>query len=185
MVKRGKVIRMDCWDRLPGKNRLKRGNERYCDLTPRPTLHRIGNIYYTSFYRRTKSGMSFDEIKQSELVAYDFAEVVCGFLRCFVASFNDMCIITTPRRRHHDGFHFASVVCQNISKNLNIPFYCDAVQCINRSRLDPDFVLLRPISERRVIVFDDIITTGMTLTATTNLLDDRELVLNIIGINNR
>ena len=185
MVKRGKIIRMDRWDRLPGKNRLKRGNERYCDLTPRPTLHRIGNIYYTSFYRRTKSGMSFDEIKQSELVAYDFAEVVCGFLRCFVASFNDMCIITTPRRRHHDGFHFASVVCQNISKNLNIPFYCDAVQCINRSRLDPDFVLLRPICERRVIVFDDIITTGMTLTATANLLDDRELVLNIIGINNR
>lgn len=162
-----------------------RGNERYCDLTPRPSLHRLGNIYYTSFYRRTKRGMSFDEIKQSEVVAHDVAEVVCGFLRCFLSSFKDMCIITTPRRRHYDGFHFASAVCRYIAENLNIPFYSDAVQCVNRSRLDPDFVLLRHIDERRVIVFDDIITTGMTLTATANLLDDREFVLNIIGINNR
>ena len=185
MAKRGKIIRMDRWDRLPGKNRLMRGNERYCDLTPRPSLHRLGNIYYTSFYRRTKRGMSFDEIKQSEVVAHDVAEVVCGFLRCFLSSFKDMCIITTPRRRHYDGFHFASGVCRYIAENLNIPFYSDAVQCVNRSRRDPDFVLLRHIDERRVIVFDDIITTGMTLTATANLLDDRELVLNIIGINNR
>lgn len=176
---------MDRWDRLPGKSRLKRGNEHYCELTPRPSLHRLGNIYYTSFYRRTKSGMSFTEIKQSEVVAHYFAEVVCGFLRGFIASFNDWCIITTPRRRHHDSFLFASAVCLHISENLNIPFYCDAVQCINRCRLDPDFVLLRPINERRVIVFDDIITTGMTLTTTNNLLGDREFVLNLIGINNR
>lgn len=185
MAKHGKIIRMDRWDRLPGKNRLKRGNDHYCNLTPRPSLHRLGNIYYTSFYRRTKSGMSFEEIKQSEVVAYDFAEVVCGFLRCYISSFNDMCIITTPRRRHYDSFHFASAVCFQISKILNIPFYSDAVQCVNRSRLAPDFMLLRLFSERRVIVFDDIITTGMTLTATNNLLDDREFVLNLIGINNR
>jgi predicted amidophosphoribosyltransferase len=36
-----------------------------------------------------------------------------------------------------------------------------------------------------VIVYDDIITTGTTLTATASLLADRDFVLNIIGINNR
>ena len=139
MVKRGKIIRMDSRDSLPGKNRLMRGNERYCDLTPRPSLHRLGNIYYTSFYRRTKSGMSFDEIKQSEVVAHDAAEVVCGFLRCFLSSFRDMCIITTPRRRHHDSFHFARAVCRHKAENLNIPFYCRAVRCVNR-RAESDCV---------------------------------------------
>ena len=32
---------------------------------------------------------------------------------------------------------------------LGIPFYADAVQCINRNRLELDFHLLRPIAERR------------------------------------
>ena len=61
-------------------------------------------------------------------------------------------------RRHTGGFHFATAVCERISTTLGIPFYADAVQCINRNRLDPDFHLLRPIAERRVIVYDDIIT---------------------------
>ena len=78
-----------------------------------------------------------------------------------------------------------AAICQMISDRLGIPFYADAVQCINRNRLDPEFHLLRPIAERRVIVYDDIITTGTTLTATASLLADRDFVLNLIGINNR
>lgn len=185
MSKRGKIVKMDHWDVFPGKSRLKRGEENYSDLTPHPSLHRLGKIYYTSFYRRTRRGLSFSEIKQTEEVAHDFAEVVCGFLRCFLSSLDGWCIITTPRRRHFEGFHFATSVCSQVSATLGIPFYEGAVQCVDRSRLSPYFLLLRPIREQRVIVLDDIITTGKTLTTTNELLSDRDLVLNLIGINNR
>ncbi|RAZ94971.1 hypothetical protein DK853_32410, partial [Klebsiella oxytoca] len=44
--------------------------------------------------------------------------------------------------------------------------------------------LLRPIKEKKIIVYDDILTTGSTLLATYELLKDREQLLFLVGINN-
>lgn len=176
---------MDQWDVPASRPRLKGGNIPLCDLSPRPALHHLGELIYFSHFKRTKTGTPFSEIKQSSDIAKEFAEAACNFILRLVNNTEDWAIITTPRRRHADGFHFASAVCELIGERLGIPFYSDAVQCINRNRLDPDFHLLRPFTEKRVIVYDDIITTGTTLTATASLLADRDFVLNIIGINNR
>lgn len=189
MSRRSKIIRMDNWDVPASRPRLKGGNIPLCDLSPRTVLHQLGSIVcsivYFSQFRRTKTGTPFSEIKHSTEASTLFAETACNFIERLVNNTEDWCIITTPRRRHTDGFHFASAVCELIAARLRIPFYADAVQCINRNRLDPDFHLLRPIAERRVIIYDDIITTGATLTATVGLLSDRDFVLNLIGINNR
>lgn len=176
---------MDQWDIPASRPRLKGGNIPLCDLTPRPALHQFGALVYFSHFKRTKSGTPFSEVKHSTDIAKDFAEAASNFILRLVNNTEDWAIITTPRRRHADGFHFASAVCEQIAYRLNIPFYANAVQCINRNRLDPEFHLLRPIPEKRVIIYDDIITTGTTLTATASLLADRDFVLNIIGINNR
>ncbi len=185
MARRNKITRMDKWDVPVSRPRLKGGNIPLCDLSTRTVLHQLGALVYFSQFRRTKHGTPFSEIKHSADTARLFADTACNFIHRLVNNTEDWCIITTPRRRHADGFHFATAVCERISDRLGIPFYADAVQCINRNRLDPDFHLLRPIAERRVIVYDDIITTGSTLTATASLLDNRDFVLNIIGINNR
>ena len=71
-----------------------------------------------------------------------------------------------------------------ISDTKHIPFYQGAVQCVTKDRLNPEFHLLREIPEKKVIVFDDIITTGKTLSATRNLLTDKEQVICIVGIYN-
>lgn len=176
---------MDKWDVSSSKPRLKGGNIPLCDLSPRHALHQLGGLVYLSMYRRTKKGLPFGEIKRSEEYADQFAGSAVSLILRLVNNTEDWAIVTTPKRRHHDGFHFASAVCGIIADKLNIPFYADAVQCINRRRLDPEFHLLRPIVESNVIVFDDIITTGSTLTATWELLRDKRIVLNIIGINNR
>lgn len=176
---------MDQWDIPTSRPRLKGGNIPLCDLSPRPALHHLGNLVYFSHYKRTKTGTPFSEIKQSADIAKDFAETACNFILRLVKNTEGWAIITSPRRRHADGFHFATSVCEQIADTLGIPFYYDAVQCINRNRLDPDFHLLRPIAERRIIIYDDIITTGSTLTATAELLYDRDFVLNLISINNR
>lgn len=176
---------MDKWDVPASRPRLKGGNIPLCDLSPRPALHQLGSLVYISHFKRTKSGTPFSEVKQSPDIAGLFAETVCNFIQRLVNNTEDWAIVTTPRRRHADGFHFATAVCEMIAAGLGIPFYADAVQCINRNRLAPEFHLLRPIEERRVIIYDDIITTGTTLTATASLFADRDFVLNIIGINNR
>ena len=176
---------MDKWDVPASQPRLKGGNIPLCDLSSHTTVHQLGALVYFSQFKRTKKGMPFSEIKQSADIAAVFAEAACNFILRLVNNTEDWAIITTPRRRHADGFHFATSICEMISARLGIPFYADAVQCINRNRLAPDFHLLRPIVERRVIIYDDIITTGTTLTATAELLSDRDFVLNLIGINNR
>lgn len=184
-MKRGKITRMDKWDVPTSRPRLKGGNIPVCDLRPRTVLHQLGNLHYFSQFRRTKKGTPFSEIKQSEDIAELFAESASSFLSSFIANTEGWAIITTPRRRHYSGFHFATAVCERIGSKLGIQFYPDAVQCINRNRLEPDFHLLRPIDQRQVIVYDDIITTGTTLTATAALFADRDFVLHLIGINNR
>lgn len=185
MARRSKITRMDKWDDPASRPRLKSGSIPLCDLSPRPALHQLGSRVYFSQFRRTKKGIPFSEIKQSADIAKEFADAACKFIMQLVRNTDGWAIITTPRRRHAEGFHFATAVCEIISSRLGIRFYADAVQCINRNRLAPEFHLLRLIPERRVIVYDDIITTGITLTATTSLLDDRDFVLNLIGINNR
>lgn len=176
---------MDKWDVPASQPRLKGGNIPLCDLSSHTTAHQLGALVYFSQFKRTKKGMPFSEIKQSADIAAVFADAACNFILRLVNNTEDWAIITTPRRRHADGFHFATSICEMISARLGIPFYADAVQCINRNRLAPDFHLLRPIVERQVIIYDDIITTGTTLTATASLLADRDFVLNLIGINNR
>lgn len=176
---------MDDWDVPTARPRLQGGGIPLCDMSPRTVVHHLGSLVYFSQFRRTKSGMPFSEIKSSPDVAREFAATASGFIQRLVNNTEDWAIITTPRRRHSDGFHFATAVCGHIADSTGIPFYPCAVQCINRNRLSPDFRLLRQIKERRVIVYDDIITTGMTLTATASLLADKDFVLNIISINNR
>lgn len=177
---------MDHWDTPLSKPKLKGSGEvPLCDLKAKPTLHRIGSLFYFSFYRRTKKGVAFDEIKKSVQFANEFANNVNFFIGNIISLDDDFAIVTTPRRRNFGGFHFSTEVCREISEFLHFPFYENALQCINRSRICPEFHLLRPIHEKRIILFDDIITTGSTLSAGVEALGERDLILNLIGINNR
>ncbi len=176
---------MDKWDEGLGKPKLLSEKVPLCDLSPRPAMHRIWQTIYFSQFKRSKEGKTFREIKSSEEHARTFSDAAVEFIRTLVNSFEGWAIVTTPRRRHDGGFHFATEICSLMAGELGIPFYDGAVATVNRDRLHPDFVLLREIPEPRVIVYDDIITTGATLIATSELFSDKEFVLNIIGISNR
>ena len=150
MKGKGKICRIDDWDKPEAvKGKSWSHQERLCDLREKVSLHKKGDIYYISQFTRSKTGTSFSEIKQSEELASFFAERACEFLHRFiVGGCEGWCIVTTPRRRHYEGFH------------------------------------LRPIKEKKIIVYDDILTTGSTLLATYELLKDREQLLFLVGINN-
>ena len=56
----------------------------------------------------------------------------------------------------------------------------------NRSRIEPEFVLNRDPVEPNVILFDDIITTGITIRETRQLLLEKgHTVLVVVAIRNQ
>ena len=177
-----RIVRMDDWDRAERKIVAIRR----CDMHFRPVLHRKGGMYYITMYRRSSSGMSFSEIKESVKCAESVCEELSRFLGLLVGCLDGWAIVTTPARRHYGGFHFATAVCRKLAETEKINFYEGAVQCVDRNRMEPEFHLLRPLAEKRIIIFDDIITTGKTLEATYALIrEKREQVICIVGINNK
>lgn len=180
---KGKKIHIDDWDK-PLSGRAWHTHERLCDMRERIAIHRKGGMYYISLYKQTKQGISLNNIKKEEHVT-TFVQSASSFLKQFIGSMNDWCIITTPKRRHYDGFHFAKAICKEIAEKERIPFYENAIQCISKDRLNPEFFLLRKINENRVILFDDILTTGKTISTCYQLLkEENKQIIVIIGVNN-
>lgn len=96
------------------------------------------------------------------------------------------CICTTPRRRHKDGFHFSTEICRLTASQLGVPFYPDAFIAENRSRIEPDFKLVINPAETNVFLYDDIISTGVTIRTCRQLLVDKgHVVFLAVGIMNR
>lgn len=158
-----------------------------CDLKDRTALHKAGDIYYQSLMKVGKTGQPLAEIKNKGNT-WMFADMALEFIRATLGenlSNGDWCIVTTPRRRHGNGFHFATSICQIMADALQIPFYKDAVTCINHNRVNPIFELKINPKQKNVILYDDILTTGCTLKATRDLLIEAGYtVVNLISIDN-
>lgn len=169
-----------------GKAFLNRGNsiEPFCDLEDHLSVHRRTWGIFVSTFRRTPSGIPMSQIKCSYnigLFALKAEVIIRGLLR--MVDTKGWCIITAPKRRHKEG-HFASEVCKVISKDIGIPFYEDIIICKNRDRYAPKFSIDGNIEERNIIIYDDIITTGITIQSMITLLKDRNLFV-VAGVNNK
>ena len=147
-------------------------------MQPKVRIHRKGGFYYISLFARTKDGIQFEEIKSSGECAEVISEAATELILSLIRPDDEW------KRTHITEYHFATDICQKIAQGVKIKFYESAMQCLNRTRINPEFYLLRPIKEQRVILFDDICTTGSTLTAAYDLLKDRKQVICIVGINN-
>ena len=164
--------------------------EKYCDLKRKIEQHPCGGMIVTSFYKVGKRGIPITEIKENPRNAELFADNLCDYLTQAtgggVLLKGDWCILTTPRRRHKDGFHFATEICRLAAKSLGLPFYQDAFSAENHSRINPEFRMLKNPKQVNVILYDDIITTGVTIkTVRQMLLDEGHVVLLLVGIKNQ
>lgn len=164
--------------------------EKYCDLKKKIQCFSMGDIIGTSFYKVGKRGIPINQIKEQPANAELFADNLCDYLNHLADAqsliHGDWCLCTTPRRRHKDGFHFSTAICESAAAQLNLPFYKDAFTAVNRSRINPEFHMLINPPQVNVILYDDIVSTGETLRATRKLLlDAGHVVLLIVGIKNQ
>jgi predicted amidophosphoribosyltransferase len=153
-----------------------------CNMLDRPGLHKKGNFYYASFWKKSKDGKLLKEIKKDKDNIEVFAKKTIDYIASKYNNLQEFCIVTTPKRRHKTS-NFSDCVCKYISNVLQIPYYADIIKCMGRSRINPKFRRIGEIAEQNIILFDDIITTGSTITATYNLLGDKNIIV-IVGVNN-
>ncbi|MBR6268919.1 MAG: ParB N-terminal domain-containing protein [Selenomonadaceae bacterium] len=143
-------------------------SKKRCDLKDRIAVRKANDAYYESIFRAGTQGKPLRELKTEENVKF-FGETALEFIRGVLGgnlSEADWCLVTTPRRRHGEGFHFATAVCEYVALELRIPFYPDFAVCLNKDRTHPHFRFDQWPKERNVLLYDDILTTGCTVKAT-------------------
>lgn len=159
-----------------------------CGFKKKIVVRTQGGYFYTSFFSSGKEGRPLEEIKSDPTLVEPFAYSLCDYLHQTLGDnlpSGNWCLCTTPRRRHKTGFHFSTAICEVAAKELGIPFYTDAIESHSRDRFHPDFALVRNPKETNVILYDDILTTGLTMRDSRQLLlDSGHNVLPIVAINN-
>lgn len=160
-----------------------------CDMKLNITARVKSGHWYTALHAVSKEGKTLEEIKndkkcEKQLIS-ELTEYIEGAMGRNLAA-TGWAMITTGRRRHREGYHFATEVARKTARKLKIPFYEDAIQCGNADRLKPVLTIKEKPKEKNLILFDDIITTGTTASRTAELLEQEGYtVITIIGIRNQ
>lgn len=151
--------------------------EKFCDLKIRIKCNGHDDFRSVTFFETNRKGKGTDIAKIKEN-----PDNVATFASCFVDFLNKMlgenlargnfCVMTTPRRRHKDGFHFATEISRAVAAELSLNFYADAFSAKDRNRIEPEFLLETVPDEACVLLLDDIVTTAETARACRRLLID-------------
>ena len=156
-----------------------------CDFAKQvKILHRAG-FYFISVWNKSVKGRTLIDIKADDRMIPFFATAVTELIRDTLSGdLKGWAIVATPKRRHLTH-NFASLIAEEIGKRLGIPFYDDCSHARNRERINAVFTAGNIPKEQNIIVFDDFVTTGSTISAMKNLLDSLgKTSVYFIGINN-
>ena len=160
-----------------------------CDMKPQTAIREKNGRRYISLFASSEEGQTLEEIKNDRKCERLISEAAGKLIRELLGdnlARTGWAVITTGRRRHREGYHFATAVAGSIADGLGIPFCEGAIECGNADRLKPDLKLVRAPEEKNLILFDDIITTGTTMSKTADLLQaSGYTVFCVIGIRNQ
>ena len=162
--------------------------EARCDFTYKLRLTRRASTNFITIWQKSVFGKTLTEIKSDDDMIPFFVESLAPVIReCIGYHICDgsWAIVTTPMRRHKER-NFATLVSEGLAKELGIPFYFDCAHCRSKQRVGAVFDPNNLPHEPNVIVFDDFVTTGSTLLAMKNLLQEHgKNPVFFAGINNK
>lgn len=162
--------------------------EARCDFTYKLRLTRRASTNFITIWQKSVFGKTLTEIKSDDDMIPFFVESLVPVIReCIGYHICDgsWAIVTTPMRRHKER-NFATLVSEGLAKELGIPFYFDCAHCRSKQRVGAIFDPNNLPKEPNVIVFDDFVTTGSTLLAMKNLLQEHgKNPVFFAGINNK
>jgi len=159
-----------------------------CDMNYVLKISPRCGVSFISIWKKTLYGRLLSEIKEDDDMVKVFAIHMNETIRNVIGSnlrSGGYCLITAPRRRHVER-NFATLVCFELAKLLNIKFYEDIMQCTQRRRMNATFSLSVVPEEPNIIVYDDIVTTGSTLASIKRAFGGKEKnLIFFAGINNK
>lgn len=162
--------------------------EARCDFTYKLRLTRRASTNFITIWQKSVFGKTLTEIKSDDDMIPFFVESLVPVIReCIGYHICDgsWAIVTTPMRRHKER-NFATLVSEGLAKELGIPFYFDCAHCRSKQRVGAVFDPNNLPHEPNVIVFDDFVTTGSTLLAMKNMLQEHgKNPVFFAGINNK
>lgn len=162
--------------------------EARCDFTYKLRLTRRASTNFITIWQKSVFGKTLTEIKSDDEMIPFFVESLVPVIReCIGYHICDgsWAIVTTPMRRHKER-NFATLVSEGLAKELGIPFYFDCAHCRSKQRVGAVFDPNNLPNEPNVIVFDDFVTTGSTLLAMKNMLQEHgKNPVFFAGINNK
>ena len=162
--------------------------EARCDFSPKLRLTRRASTNFISLWQKSIFGRTLTERKADDSMVQFFIDSLVPIINECVGyhvSSGNWAVVTTPMRRHRER-NFASLIAEGIGSSLGIPFYFDCAHCQSKQRVGAVFLPNNIPAEPNVIVFDDFVTTGSTLLAMKNLLNElQKNTVFITGINNK
>lgn len=162
--------------------------EARCDFSYKLRLTRRASTNFITIWQKSVFGKTLTEIKSDDDMIPFFVESLVPVIRECVGYHicdGSWAIVTTPMRRHKER-NFATLVSEGLAKELGIPFYFDCAHCRSKQRVGAVFDPNNLPHEPNVIVFDDFVTTGSTLLAMKNMLQEHgKNPVFFAGINNK
>ena len=161
-----------------------KNTEARCDFSYKLRLTRRSNVNFISIWQKSVYGRTLTDIKGDPDMVRFFADSIVPVIREMLGynlSQGGWCICTSPKRRHKVK-NFATLISEEIGRQLDIPFYEDVAFCHTKQRVNAVFELNVLPKEPNIIVYDDFVTTGQTLAAMRNLL--QPLGKNIVWFTN-
>lgn len=149
-----------------------KSTEARCDFSYKLRLTRRSNVNFVSIWQKSVYGRTLTDIKGDPDMVRFFADSIVPVIREMLGFHLDKggwCICTSPKRRHKVK-NFATLISEEIGRQLDIPFYEDVAFCHTKQRVNAVFELNILPKEPNIIVFDDFVTTGQTLLAMKKLL---------------
>lgn len=163
-------------DFAPGKNRI---------------VCRSTDFVVHCVWKRSLYGPSLQEVKQDPEQPARFAGAVADLVSRSLG--HNLCrggwAVVAPPPRRHTVNNFAYSAAALLAHFLNIPFFRDIAVCNSRQRVGAEYSFpegLIPPLVPNLIVFDDIVTTGSTLSSMFRLLSQAGYNLFfVVGIDNK
>ena len=146
--------------------------EARCDFTYKLSLTRRSDVNFISIWKKSIYGRTLTDIKGDPDMVTFFAENITPVISetlGYHLSDGSWAVCTSPKRRHREK-NFATLISERIAASLGIPFYEDVALCHSKQRVNAVFEANNIPRESNIIVFDDFVTTGMTLAGMKKLL---------------
>jgi len=138
------------------------------------------NLNYITIFKKSKEGIELKKIKEPE-----YFDRMVFYLNNLIKNHiknKNTCLICPPARRHKD-WNLAQQLVIHIAEKNSYNYDIDLFEAKNLQKIDPQIWLKKELIYDNYILIDDIVTTGSTIKACGDLLENKNFMCFVLIAN--